>query len=89
MTKWIEDLNMAIDIAKKSQEKSDIFLDPSLCDRSNSKDYFSFKIPLLYHFACVRFKTQPSLLLFPYPLSVFFCSTPHPTAFYLSSVHFF
>ncbi|XP_027003255.1 FERM, ARHGEF and pleckstrin domain-containing protein 2 isoform X2 [Tachysurus fulvidraco] len=35
MTKWIEDLNMAIDIAKKSQEKSDIFLDPSLCDRSN------------------------------------------------------
>lgn len=35
MTKWIEDLNMAIDIAKKSQEKSEIFLDPSLCDRSN------------------------------------------------------
>ncbi|KAM9482798.1 FERM, ARHGEF and pleckstrin domain-containing protein 2 [Clarias gariepinus] len=35
MSKWIEDLNMAIDIAKKSQEKSDIFLDPSLCDRSN------------------------------------------------------
>ncbi|KAK3557305.1 hypothetical protein QTP70_026616 [Hemibagrus guttatus] len=35
MTKWIEDLNMAIDIAKKSQEKLDIFLDPSLCDRSN------------------------------------------------------
>ncbi|XP_053083409.1 FERM, ARHGEF and pleckstrin domain-containing protein 2 isoform X1 [Pangasianodon hypophthalmus] len=35
MTKWIEDLNMAIDIAKKTQEKSDIFLDPSLCDRSN------------------------------------------------------
>ncbi|XP_058259564.1 FERM, ARHGEF and pleckstrin domain-containing protein 2 isoform X2 [Hemibagrus wyckioides] len=35
MTKWIEDLNMAIDIAKKSQEKSDVFLDPSLCDRSN------------------------------------------------------
>lgn len=42
MTKWIEDLNMAIDIAKKSQEKSEIFLDPSLCDRSNSEDYFSF-----------------------------------------------
>ncbi|XP_060775747.1 FERM, ARHGEF and pleckstrin domain-containing protein 2 isoform X2 [Neoarius graeffei] len=35
MTKWIEDLNMAIDIAKKSQEKSEIFLDPSLCDHSN------------------------------------------------------
>lgn len=42
MTKWIEDLNMAIDIAKKSQEKSDIFLDPSLCDRSNSEDYFRY-----------------------------------------------
>ncbi|XP_062853275.1 FERM, ARHGEF and pleckstrin domain-containing protein 2 isoform X2 [Trichomycterus rosablanca] len=35
MTKWIEDLNVAIDLAKKSQEKSDLFLDPSLCDRSN------------------------------------------------------
>ncbi|XP_041696613.2 FERM, ARHGEF and pleckstrin domain-containing protein 2 isoform X2 [Coregonus clupeaformis] len=33
--KWIEDLNMAIEIAKKSQEKSDLFLDPGLCDRSN------------------------------------------------------
>uniref|UniRef100_A0AAR2L5R1 FERM, ARHGEF and pleckstrin domain-containing protein 2 n=1 Tax=Pygocentrus nattereri TaxID=42514 RepID=A0AAR2L5R1_PYGNA len=35
MNKWIEDLNMAIDMSKKSQEKSDLFLDPSLCDRSN------------------------------------------------------
>uniref|UniRef100_A0A8C9W7G0 FERM, ARHGEF and pleckstrin domain-containing protein 2 n=1 Tax=Scleropages formosus TaxID=113540 RepID=A0A8C9W7G0_SCLFO len=37
MTKWIEDLNMAIDMAKKSREKSEIVLDPGLCDRSNSK----------------------------------------------------
>uniref|UniRef100_A0AAY5ER18 FERM, ARHGEF and pleckstrin domain-containing protein 2 n=1 Tax=Electrophorus electricus TaxID=8005 RepID=A0AAY5ER18_ELEEL len=35
MNKWIEDLNMAIDMSKKSQEKSDLFLEPSLCDRSN------------------------------------------------------
>ncbi|XP_069007014.1 FERM, ARHGEF and pleckstrin domain-containing protein 2 isoform X1 [Embiotoca jacksoni] len=35
MGKWIEDLNMAIDMAKKSQEKSSIFLDPGLSDRSN------------------------------------------------------
>ncbi|XP_076846496.1 FERM, ARHGEF and pleckstrin domain-containing protein 2 [Brachyhypopomus gauderio] len=35
MNKWIEDLNMAIDMAKKSQEKSDLFLAPSPCDRSN------------------------------------------------------
>ncbi|XP_061097117.1 FERM, ARHGEF and pleckstrin domain-containing protein 2-like isoform X2 [Conger conger] len=35
MGKWMEDLNMAIDIAKKSQEKSELFLDPDLCDRSN------------------------------------------------------
>ncbi|XP_029988226.1 FERM, ARHGEF and pleckstrin domain-containing protein 2 isoform X2 [Sphaeramia orbicularis] len=35
MGKWIEDLNLAIDMAKKSQEKSSIFLDPGLCDRSN------------------------------------------------------
>uniref|UniRef100_A0AAQ4PGD6 FERM, ARH/RhoGEF and pleckstrin domain protein 2 n=1 Tax=Gasterosteus aculeatus aculeatus TaxID=481459 RepID=A0AAQ4PGD6_GASAC len=30
MGKWIEDLNLAIDLAKKSQEKSSIFLDVSL-----------------------------------------------------------
>uniref|UniRef100_A0A673ZB20 FERM, ARHGEF and pleckstrin domain-containing protein 2 n=1 Tax=Salmo trutta TaxID=8032 RepID=A0A673ZB20_SALTR len=30
MGKWIEDLNMAIEMAKKSQEKSDLFLDPGL-----------------------------------------------------------
>ncbi|XP_072246233.1 FERM, ARHGEF and pleckstrin domain-containing protein 2 [Leuresthes tenuis] len=35
MGKWIEDLNLAIDMAKKSQEKSSIFLDPGLSDRSN------------------------------------------------------
>nr|XP_020465645.1 FERM, RhoGEF and pleckstrin domain-containing protein 2 isoform X1 [Monopterus albus]XP_020465647.1 FERM, RhoGEF and pleckstrin domain-containing protein 2 isoform X1 [Monopterus albus] len=35
MGKWIEDLNMAIDLAKKSQEKSNIFLDAELSDRSN------------------------------------------------------
>ncbi|XP_039984175.1 FERM, ARHGEF and pleckstrin domain-containing protein 2 isoform X2 [Xiphias gladius] len=35
MGKWIEDLNLAIDMAKKSQEKSSIFLDAELSDRSN------------------------------------------------------
>ncbi|XP_075935471.1 FERM, ARHGEF and pleckstrin domain-containing protein 2 isoform X2 [Anarhichas minor] len=35
MGKWIEDLNMAIDLAKKSQEKSTIFLDAGLGDHSN------------------------------------------------------
>ncbi|XP_057184730.1 FERM, ARHGEF and pleckstrin domain-containing protein 2-like isoform X1 [Triplophysa rosa] len=35
MNKWIEDLNKAIDMSKKIQEKSDILLDPSLCDRCN------------------------------------------------------
>uniref|UniRef100_A0A4W6DCG1 FERM, ARHGEF and pleckstrin domain-containing protein 2 n=1 Tax=Lates calcarifer TaxID=8187 RepID=A0A4W6DCG1_LATCA len=35
MGKWIEDLNLAIDMAKKSQEKSSIFLDAGLTDRSN------------------------------------------------------
>ncbi|XP_047442534.1 FERM, ARHGEF and pleckstrin domain-containing protein 2 isoform X2 [Mugil cephalus] len=35
MGKWIEDLNMAIDMSKKSQEKSSIFLDAGLSDRSN------------------------------------------------------
>ncbi|XP_026160751.1 FERM, ARHGEF and pleckstrin domain-containing protein 2 isoform X2 [Mastacembelus armatus] len=35
MGKWIEDLNMAIDLAKKSQEKSSIFLDAELGDHSN------------------------------------------------------
>ncbi|KAF7711734.1 FERM, ARHGEF and pleckstrin domain-containing protein 2 isoform X2 [Silurus meridionalis] len=44
MSKWIEDLNMAIDIAKKTQEKLDIFLDPSVCDRSNrSSDEMSLE----------------------------------------------
>uniref|UniRef100_A0A8C9TEB9 FERM, ARHGEF and pleckstrin domain-containing protein 2 n=1 Tax=Scleropages formosus TaxID=113540 RepID=A0A8C9TEB9_SCLFO len=32
MTKWIEDLNMAIDMAKKSREKSEIVLDPGSSD---------------------------------------------------------
>ncbi|XP_045905174.1 FERM, ARHGEF and pleckstrin domain-containing protein 2 isoform X3 [Micropterus dolomieu] len=35
MGKWIEDLNIAIDMAKKSQEKSSIFLDAGLGDHSN------------------------------------------------------
>uniref|UniRef100_A0A3Q2P4J7 FERM, ARH/RhoGEF and pleckstrin domain protein 2 n=1 Tax=Fundulus heteroclitus TaxID=8078 RepID=A0A3Q2P4J7_FUNHE len=35
MGKWIEDLNIAIDLAKKSQEKSGIFLDTGLSDHSN------------------------------------------------------
>ncbi|XP_029285268.1 FERM, ARHGEF and pleckstrin domain-containing protein 2 isoform X2 [Cottoperca gobio] len=35
MGKWIEDLNFAIDMAKKSQEKSSIFLDAGLVDHSN------------------------------------------------------
>lgn len=35
MGKWIEDLNLAIDMAKKSQEKSSVVLDAGLCDRSN------------------------------------------------------
>lgn len=39
MGKWIEDLNMAIDIAKKSQEKSSIFLDAGLGDHSNRKTF--------------------------------------------------
>uniref|UniRef100_A0A8C7H852 FERM, ARHGEF and pleckstrin domain-containing protein 2 n=1 Tax=Oncorhynchus kisutch TaxID=8019 RepID=A0A8C7H852_ONCKI len=37
MGKWIEDLNMAIEMTKKSQEKSDLFLDPGLCDRSSDE----------------------------------------------------
>ncbi|XP_043984536.1 FERM, ARHGEF and pleckstrin domain-containing protein 2 isoform X2 [Gambusia affinis] len=35
MGKWIEDLNMAIDLAKKSQEKSGVFLSTGLNDHSN------------------------------------------------------
>lgn len=42
MNKWIEDLNMAIDMAKKSQEKSDLFLESGLSDRSNSKREITF-----------------------------------------------
>lgn len=83
MTKWIEDLNMAIDIAKKSQEKSDIFLDPSLCDRSNSEDYFSYYISLLHHISWVTFKTQSFLLFFLHVL--FF---PHSFSLHSSSTTF-
>ncbi|XP_053743115.1 FERM, ARHGEF and pleckstrin domain-containing protein 2 isoform X2 [Synchiropus splendidus] len=44
MSKWIEDLNMAIDMSKKSQEKSSIFLDADLGDRSNrSSDEMSLE----------------------------------------------
>uniref|UniRef100_A0A8C3LPZ8 FERM, ARH/RhoGEF and pleckstrin domain protein 2 n=1 Tax=Chrysolophus pictus TaxID=9089 RepID=A0A8C3LPZ8_CHRPC len=35
MGKWMEDLNMAIEMAKKSTEKSDMLLDNSVCNRSN------------------------------------------------------
>nr|XP_047933270.1 FERM, ARHGEF and pleckstrin domain-containing protein 2 isoform X3 [Anser cygnoides] len=35
MGKWMEDLNMAIEMAKKSTEKSDMLLDNSICNRSN------------------------------------------------------
>ncbi|KAM4740089.1 FERM, ARHGEF and pleckstrin domain-containing protein 2 isoform 3-T3 [Anableps anableps] len=35
MGKWIEDLNMAIDLAKKSQEKSGVFLNTGPNDHSN------------------------------------------------------
>uniref|UniRef100_H3CEY3 FERM, ARHGEF and pleckstrin domain-containing protein 2 n=1 Tax=Tetraodon nigroviridis TaxID=99883 RepID=H3CEY3_TETNG len=35
MGKWIEDLNMAIDMARTSQEKSSVFLDGGLGDHSN------------------------------------------------------
>lgn len=37
MGKWMEDLNMAIEMAKKSTEKSDMLLENSVCHRSNSK----------------------------------------------------
>ncbi len=40
MGKWIEDLNLAIDMAKKSQEKSSIFLDAGLGDHSNRKSFY-------------------------------------------------
>ncbi|XP_053930073.1 FERM, ARHGEF and pleckstrin domain-containing protein 2 isoform X4 [Cuculus canorus] len=35
MGKWMEDLNMAIEMAKKSTEKSDMLLENSVCSRSN------------------------------------------------------
>uniref|UniRef100_A0A8C9SE33 FERM, ARHGEF and pleckstrin domain-containing protein 2 n=1 Tax=Scleropages formosus TaxID=113540 RepID=A0A8C9SE33_SCLFO len=37
MGKWIEDLNAAIDMAKKSQEKSGVLLDSGQCDRSSDE----------------------------------------------------
>lgn len=37
MGKWMEDLNVAIEMAKKSTEKSDMLLENSVCNRSNSK----------------------------------------------------
>ncbi|XP_077463520.1 FERM, ARHGEF and pleckstrin domain-containing protein 2 isoform X2 [Stigmatopora argus] len=48
MSKWIEDLNMAIDLAKKSQEKSSIFLDSSLSDHSNLSPSASPELPPRY-----------------------------------------
>ncbi|XP_067897847.1 FERM, ARHGEF and pleckstrin domain-containing protein 2 isoform X1 [Heterodontus francisci] len=35
MGKWIEDLNMAIEVVKKSNEKRDTTLESNVCDRSN------------------------------------------------------
>ncbi|XP_067851751.1 FERM, ARHGEF and pleckstrin domain-containing protein 2 isoform X2 [Heptranchias perlo] len=35
MGKWIEDLNMAIEVVKKSNEKRDTILESNICDRSN------------------------------------------------------
>ncbi|XP_034989817.1 FERM, ARHGEF and pleckstrin domain-containing protein 2 [Zootoca vivipara] len=35
MGKWMEDLNMAIEMAKKFTEKSEMFLENSVCNRSN------------------------------------------------------
>ncbi|KFV47299.1 FERM, RhoGEF and pleckstrin domain-containing protein 2, partial [Gavia stellata] len=35
MGKWMEDLNMSIEMAKKSTEKSDMLLENSICNRSN------------------------------------------------------
>ncbi|KFR17129.1 FERM, RhoGEF and pleckstrin domain-containing protein 2, partial [Opisthocomus hoazin] len=35
MGKWMEDLNMAIEMSKKSAEKSDMLLENSVCNRSN------------------------------------------------------
>ncbi|XP_077205155.1 FERM, ARHGEF and pleckstrin domain-containing protein 2 isoform X2 [Paroedura picta] len=35
MGKWMEDLNMAIEMAKKSSEKSEMSLDNSMCNHSN------------------------------------------------------
>ncbi|NXD64534.1 FARP2 protein, partial [Eolophus roseicapillus] len=35
MGKWMEDLNMAIEMAKKSTEKTDMLLENSVCNRSN------------------------------------------------------
>ncbi|OWK51109.1 FERM, RhoGEF and pleckstrin domain-containing protein 2 [Lonchura striata] len=35
MGKWMEDLNVAIEMAKKSTEKSEMFLENSVCNRSN------------------------------------------------------
>lgn len=37
MNKWIEDLNVAIEMSKTSQEKSSTFLDAGVGDRSNRK----------------------------------------------------
>ncbi|XP_057696732.1 FERM, ARHGEF and pleckstrin domain-containing protein 2 isoform X3 [Corythoichthys intestinalis] len=48
MNKWIEDLNMAIDLAKKSQEKSSIFLDGGLADHSNLSPAASPELPPRY-----------------------------------------
>ncbi|XP_051928970.1 FERM, ARHGEF and pleckstrin domain-containing protein 2 isoform X3 [Hippocampus zosterae] len=49
MSKWIEDLNVAIDLAKKSQEKSgSVFLDGCLADHSNLSPSASPELPPRY-----------------------------------------
>lgn len=53
MGKWMEDLNMAIEMAKKSTEKSGMLLENSVCSRSNSKWCFllSWKASVVMSFS--------------------------------------
>lgn len=79
MNKWIEDLNMAIDMSK-TQEKSDLLLDPNLCDRSNSKYLKLVCVPLFstcahVFFSHILFTSIPYLDVNPTP-SVSFLFSP-------------
>ncbi|XP_078419649.1 FERM, ARHGEF and pleckstrin domain-containing protein 2 isoform X3 [Cetorhinus maximus] len=42
MGKWIEDLNMAIEVVKKSNEKRETTLESNICDRSNTIPLYAF-----------------------------------------------